>query len=98
VPQAGALLHHGGIGTAVRALRSGTPQVILAHGADRPDNAARLARFGLARWTEVEGASPESVADLLDTALTSRPRRAGGDPARSIETAAALIEKTVGAT
>ncbi|GAA0240822.1 glycosyltransferase [Cryptosporangium japonicum] len=95
VPRAGALLHHGGIGTAVRALRSGTPQVILAHGADRPDNAARLARFGLARWTDVDRASPELLADLLTTALRRRARPAGEDPARSSETAADLIEATL---
>ena len=50
LPQVAAILHHGGIGTAVRALHTGTPQVIMAYGADRPDNAARLAAHEVARW------------------------------------------------
>lgn len=78
MPQVGALLHHGGIGTLARALTAGTPQVILAHGVDRPDNAERLAALGLARWLPVEAWDPDAVAALLADA---RPRRAvhGGD-------------------
>ncbi|WP_405009084.1 glycosyltransferase [Kitasatospora sp. NBC_01539] len=49
VPRAAAVVHHGGIGTTARVLASGTPQVLMADGIDRPDNAARLARWGLAR-------------------------------------------------
>ncbi|GAA3457940.1 glycosyltransferase [Dactylosporangium matsuzakiense] len=70
LPQCGAILHHGGIGTAARALLSGTPQVLLAHGADRPDIAARLARHDLARWLPADAWTPESVADRLWAALT----------------------------
>jgi rhamnosyltransferase subunit B len=54
----------------VRALRSGTPQVILAHGADRPDNAARLARHGLARWLPEERWDPAAIAAELAAAMT----------------------------
>jgi UDP:flavonoid glycosyltransferase YjiC (YdhE family) len=74
LPEVSAVLHHGGIGTAVRALRSGTPQVILADGADRPDNARRLAARGLALACEPAGpagwARPE-VAAALAAALAS---------------------------
>ncbi|WP_433214963.1 glycosyltransferase [Dactylosporangium sp. CS-047395] len=70
LPQCGAILHHGGIGTAVRALLSGTPQVILAHGADRPDVAQRLARHDLARWLPAESWTAEATADRLWAALT----------------------------
>lgn len=70
LPRIAALVHHGGIGTAVRALRSGTPQVILAHGADRPDNAARLAAFGLAWWQPARRWTPADLAAPLARALT----------------------------
>ncbi|MFI5906733.1 glycosyltransferase [Dactylosporangium sp. NPDC051541] len=70
LPQCGAILHHGGIGTAARALLSGTPQVLLAHGADRPDVAARLARHDLARWLPADAWTAEAVADRLWAALT----------------------------
>ncbi|WP_426510191.1 glycosyltransferase [Dactylosporangium sp. McL0621] len=70
LPQCGAILHHGGIGTAARALLSGTPQVILAHGADRPDVAQRLARHDLARWLPADAWTAEAAADRLWAALT----------------------------
>lgn len=49
LPRVAGVVHHGGMGTLARALASGTPQLLLAHGADRPDNGARLERLGLAR-------------------------------------------------
>ncbi|WP_213452006.1 glycosyltransferase [Rhizomonospora bruguierae] len=74
-PRVAAVLHHGGIGTAVRALRSATPQVIMAYGADRPDNAERLAAHGLARWTAEHEWSAPAVAAQLDGALADRGYR-----------------------
>jgi UDP:flavonoid glycosyltransferase YjiC (YdhE family) len=50
MPTVAAVVHHGGIGTVARALAAGTPQLLLADGGDRPDNARRLERLGLARW------------------------------------------------
>ena len=47
-PQAAAILHHGGMGTAAEALRSGRPQLVVPIGGDQPDNAARLTRMGVA--------------------------------------------------
>jgi rhamnosyltransferase subunit B len=48
-PRAGAIIHHGGIGTLAQALRSGRPQLIVPYFADQPDNAARAVRLGVAR-------------------------------------------------
>jgi UDP:flavonoid glycosyltransferase YjiC (YdhE family) len=70
LPRVAALVHHGGIGTAVRAMRSGTPQVILAHGVDRPDNAARLAAYGLTAWAQPARWEPADLAAPLAAALT----------------------------
>ncbi|MCW2286117.1 UDP:flavonoid glycosyltransferase YjiC (YdhE family) [Rhodoblastus acidophilus] len=47
--RAAAILHHGGAGTSVQALRAGKPQLIAPFFADQPDNAARVARLGVAR-------------------------------------------------
>lgn len=71
LPRVAALVHHGGIGTAVRALHSATPQVILAHGVDRPDNAARLAASGLAWWQPAQRWTPADLAVPLAAALAT---------------------------
>ncbi|MEV7969495.1 glycosyltransferase [Sphaerisporangium sp. NPDC088356] len=65
MPRVAAIVHHGGIGTLSRALRAGTPQVILAHGVDRPDNAERLERHGLTSWLPAPRWTPEAVSALL---------------------------------
>lgn len=101
MPRVGALLHHGGIGTAVRALRSGTPQVVLGHGADRPDNAERLAAHRLAHWLDVSRWSADLVADRLAAALADQGYAARADavsrvdPGAAGERAADLIEATI---
>ncbi|MDG6109857.1 hypothetical protein Daura_17710 [Dactylosporangium aurantiacum] len=80
LPHVAAILHHGGIGTAVRAMRTGTPQVLMAYGADRPDNAARLAARGAARWLPETAWTPEAVAAELSAAAadTGYGARAAG--------------------
>jgi UDP:flavonoid glycosyltransferase YjiC (YdhE family) len=47
--RAAVVMHHGGVGTAAQALRSGRPQLIIPFFADQPDNAGRIARLGCAR-------------------------------------------------
>lgn len=47
-PRAAAIIHHGGIGTSSEALRAGRPMLVVPHGFDQPDNAARLQRLGVA--------------------------------------------------
>jgi len=47
--RAAVVMHHGGVGTASQALRSGRPQLIIPFFADQPDNAGRIARLGCAR-------------------------------------------------
>ena len=47
--RAAVVMHHGGVGTAAQALRSGRPQLIIPFFADQPDNAERIARLGCAR-------------------------------------------------
>ena len=47
MPQTAAVIHHGGIGTLAAAARVGIPQLMLAYGADWPDNGHRLAALGV---------------------------------------------------
>ncbi|MBN9416424.1 MAG: glycosyltransferase family 1 protein [Candidatus Eremiobacteraeota bacterium] len=49
LPRSRMLIHHGGMGTCVRALASGIPQLVIPLCHDQPDNAARLVRLGVAR-------------------------------------------------
>ena len=49
LPRLAALIHHGGIGTAAQALAAGVPQLVVPFAHDQFDNAARLARLGVAR-------------------------------------------------
>jgi rhamnosyltransferase subunit B len=48
-PRAAAVVHHGGIGTTGLAMHSGRPMLVVPRAWDQPDNAARVARLGIAR-------------------------------------------------
>lgn len=48
-PRASVVVHHGGIGTSAEALCAGVPMLVVPHGFDQPDNAARLMRLGVAQ-------------------------------------------------
>ncbi len=76
-PHARAIIHHGGAGTSQEALASGRPMLVVPHGFDQPDNAARLARLGVARVLaarryNAERAIPEVQAVLTDSAMRAR--------------------------
>jgi len=64
-----AVIHHGGIGTIACSTAAGVPQLVLAHGADRPDNALRLQRLGVAEYLPRPAWRPGTVAEKL-SALT----------------------------
>ena len=69
------VLHHGGIGTVVRAVAAQVPQVLLAHGFDRSDNGMRLARLGLGSWLPERRWTPEEIVPLLRAALADEGYR-----------------------
>jgi rhamnosyltransferase subunit B len=100
VPHAAALVHHGGIGTLTRALAAGVPQVILADAVDRPDNAERLARLGLATWLPSHRWQADEIAALVtaaaaDAGYRDHRRRVLGDldPAAGLAGARFRIER-----
>jgi amino acid adenylation domain-containing protein len=69
MPQVGAIMHHGGIGTICQALAAGIPQLVLPLGADRPDNAERLERIGVGRFLLRVHWQPAHVAEALGQLL-----------------------------
>jgi UDP:flavonoid glycosyltransferase YjiC (YdhE family) len=71
MPIMGAVLHHGGRGTFACALASGTPQVVMAWGADRPDNARRLEQLGVAAYLPLPAWKAETVAEALRHQMNS---------------------------
>lgn len=103
VPEVAAIVHHGGIGTLTRGLAAGVPQVILADTVDRPDNASRLERLGLARWLPSDRWTPEEIARAVaeavaDTGYRERCREVVGelDPESGPTEARLRIERLLG--
>ena len=76
LPRCAALVHHGGIGTSSQALRAGTPQLVVPHAHDQPDNAARLVRLGVARKLEVGKFKRARITRTLSELLGSASTRA----------------------
>lgn len=78
-PRALATVHHGGAGTSGQALRAGKPQLVTPFLGDQQDNAARLARLGLARMLPGRKVTAEGLARELSTLLATPDyaRRAG---------------------
>ena len=66
LPRVAAIIHHGGMCTLSLALRAGTPQLVLANGSDRPDNARRLQQLGVSEWLAPAHWSTERLVAALD--------------------------------
>ncbi len=67
-----AVIHHGGLGTLACALEAGVPQLVLPRGADRPDNAARLQKLGVAEFLPPPNWRPDLIAEALMRLVSSR--------------------------
>ncbi|HSR34897.1 MAG TPA: nucleotide disphospho-sugar-binding domain-containing protein, partial [Anaerolineae bacterium] len=70
------VVHHGGIGTAARALEAALPQLIIPRGFDQFDNAHRVARIGAGAWLDRKYLSGSSlhaaIRDLLQSQRIQR--------------------------
>jgi UDP:flavonoid glycosyltransferase YjiC (YdhE family) len=64
-PHAAVIVHHGGIGTSTEALRAGRPMLVVPHGFDQFDNAARLQRLGVAHVLRADGYTTATAIPLL---------------------------------
>ena len=63
------IAHHGGVGTSGQALRAGKPQLVTPFLGDQSDNAARLARLGVARVLPGKKLSVERLTKELRALL-----------------------------
>jgi rhamnosyltransferase subunit B len=101
LPHAAALVHHGGIGSSSQALAAGVPQLVMPMAHDQHDNAARLARLGVAQWLRPRAFRGPAVTRALKRLLSSdqvalrcreaaRRLAADGDP---LERACDVIER-----
>ena len=75
LPPAAAIVHHGGIGTAARALKAGIPQLVRPTGFDQYNNASHLARLGVAKSIARREFTPDNVATRLRELLESQTVR-----------------------
>lgn len=69
LPYAGAIVHHGGIGTCAQALRAGIPQLVVPGGFDQFDNAARMMAFGVGDRIAVGDFGHHALASKLERLL-----------------------------
>jgi UDP:flavonoid glycosyltransferase YjiC (YdhE family)/glycosyltransferase involved in cell wall biosynthesis len=99
MPHVAAVIHHGGRGTLSCAIAAGTPQLLLTQGADRPDNAVRLHRLGVAEYLPTHAWRSDRVAeklsDLINSATVRDRCRDLADRTRRMDplaTASTLIE------
>lgn len=72
LPQAAAVVHHGGIGTTAAALAAGIPQVIVPLAFDQFDNAERCERLGIARKVSRQRFRPRRVVKAIRELLASQ--------------------------
>lgn len=81
LPHAAAMVTHGGHGTVIRALRHGLPVLVLPHGRDQNDNAARVVEAGAGLWldaaSEVHAIREALRALIEDAALAQNAKRLG---------------------
>lgn len=71
--RASAIVHQGGVGTTGQAMRSGTPQLVVPHAHDQPDNAFRVTNLGIARTLFPKRYAAAQVVTAL-TSLRTDPR------------------------
>lgn len=72
LPRAAAIVHHGGIGTAVQAMAAGIPQLVVPKAYDQPDHAARLGRLGIGASLRHSKFRGKEAAQTLEQLLASR--------------------------
>lgn len=72
LPRAAAIVHHGGIGTAVQAMAAGIPQLVVPLAYDQPDHAARIERLGVGASLRPSRFRGKKAAEKLEQLLVDR--------------------------
>lgn len=70
LPHCDLVITHGGHGTVMKSLVAGVPLVVIPHGRDQPDNAARVAARG-AGLTVSRAATSKTIANAVSTVISS---------------------------
>jgi hypothetical protein len=65
MPYVDVVIHHGGLGTASEAVAFGIPQLIMPDMVDRPDNASRLRKLGVAKVFPIVNWKAEMISEAL---------------------------------
>jgi rhamnosyltransferase subunit B len=78
LPQAAAIVHHGGIGTTSQALAAGTPQLIRPMAFDQFDNATRVMRLGCGTWLRNDNNLTASLRQILEGVFRDRCNETAG--------------------
>ena len=66
LPMSSGIVHHGGMGTTVQALRAGCPQLIVPMAHDQFDNGARITRMGAGKSCPIRKYSSSTLSAWLD--------------------------------
>jgi UDP:flavonoid glycosyltransferase YjiC (YdhE family) len=94
--EADAVVTHGGHGTVIKSLAAGVPLVILPHGRDQGDNAARVAARG-AGVKVARSAKPKAIAkagaSVLADPTFAEHARALGETSRRDATSGGLVHE-----
>lgn len=69
------VVHHGGSGVLLDALRHGLPSVVLPLGADQSHNARRAGELGLARTLDAATVTPRELAHQVEESLADTDLR-----------------------
>jgi MGT family glycosyltransferase len=91
LPDARAIVHHGGVGTCAEALAAGIPQVAIPMAGDHFDNAERVARLGVGRMLRRDELTARRLGAALGEVLSSAM------VARRCEQWRARLDRTEGA-
>ncbi|MCC9138357.1 glycosyltransferase [Pontibacter silvestris] len=96
------IIHHGGIGTTMEALRAGKPMLVIPHSFDQPDNALRVERLGVGRYIYSAHFTKERLGKALQLLLNDAAYAAAAQEAAQVvrqengaETASEHIDRFV---
>jgi UDP:flavonoid glycosyltransferase YjiC (YdhE family) len=71
LPRAAGIVHQGGIGTTVKAMRAGIPQVIVPVNFDQPHNALSVQTLGVGDMVPKRQYEPDRLVEVLGALLDS---------------------------